>query len=92
MTKVYELPNGHRMIADIDESTRVCNITETTLDSLVSKLNYYSEQTDVLDKIIAEIDEKISHYEHFSSSNTANGLMIAKKIIDKYKAERVDTE
>jgi len=46
----------------------------------------------VLDKIRAEIDEKISHYEHFSSSNTANGLMIAKKIIDKYKAERVDTE
>jgi len=45
-------------------------------------------KTDVLDKIIAEIDEKISHYEHFSSSNTANGLMIAKKIIDKYKAEK----
>ena len=42
---------------------------------------------EVLDKIIAEIDEKISHYEHFSSSNTANGLMIAKKIINKYKAE-----
>jgi hypothetical protein len=41
----------------------------------------------VLDKIRAEIDEKISHYEHFSSSNTANGLMIAKKIIDNYKAE-----
>jgi len=55
MTKVYELPNGHRMVADIDESTRVCNITETTLDSLVSKLNYYAEQTDVLDKIRAEI-------------------------------------
>lgn len=42
---------------------------------------------DVLDKISTEIDEKISHYEHFSSSNTANGLMIAKKIIEKYKGD-----
>ncbi len=38
----------------------------------------------ILDKIRAEIDEKISHYEHFSSSNTANGLMMAKEIINKY--------
>lgn len=45
---------------------------------------------EVLDKIIAEIDENISHYEHFLSSNTANGLMIAKKIIDKYRAESED--
>lgn len=44
-------------------------------------------QRDVLDKISAEIDEKISHYEHFSSSNTANGLIIAKKIIEKYKGD-----
>ena len=42
---------------------------------------------DVLDKITAEIDEKLSHYEHFSSSNTANGLTIAKKIIEKYKGD-----
>jgi hypothetical protein len=37
-----------------------------------------------LNKIKDEIDEKISHYEHFSSSNTANGLMMAKEIINKY--------
>ncbi len=43
---------------------------------------------DVLNKISAEIDEKISHYEHFSSSNTANGLMIAKEIIEKYKGDK----
>ena len=43
---------------------------------------------DVLDKIKAEIDEKISHYEHFSSSNTANGLIIAKEIIEKYKGDK----
>lgn len=42
---------------------------------------------DVLNKISAEIDEKLSHYEHFSSSNTANGLMTAKKIIEKYKGD-----
>lgn len=45
-------------------------------------------QRDVLDKISAEIDEKISHYEHFSSSNTANGLMMAKEIIEKYKGDK----
>lgn len=45
---------------------------------------------DMLDKIIAEIDEKSSHYEHFSSSNTANGLMIAKRIVGKYKTESED--
>lgn len=39
---------------------------------------------EILSKIKDEIDEKISHYEHFSSSNTANGLMMAKEIIDKY--------
>lgn len=43
-----------------------------------------------LDKIRAEIDENIYHYEHFLSSNTANGLMIAKKIIDKYKAKSME--
>ena len=43
---------------------------------------------EILDKISAEIDEKISHYEHFFSSNTANGLMIAKKIIEKYKGDK----
>lgn len=81
MTKVYELPNGHRMVADIDESTRVCNITESTLDSLVSKLNYYAEQTDVLNKIRSEIEE----------IETYDGLYIDRayvlEIIDKYKAE-----
>jgi len=59
----------------------------------IANLPKVTDSTDaVLDKIRAEIDEKISHYEHFSSSNTANGLMIAKKIIDKYKAEREDKE
>jgi hypothetical protein len=54
----------------------------------IANLPKVTDSTDaVLDKIRAEIDEKISHYEHFSSSNTANGLMIAKKIIDNYKAE-----
>ena len=41
-----------------------------------------------LDDVKAEIDEKISHYEHFSSSNTANGLIMAKEIIEKYKGDK----
>lgn len=60
MTKVYELPNDHRMIVDIDETTRTCTITETQLDSLISKLNYYAEQTEVLDKIRAEIEAEMN--------------------------------
>lgn len=44
--------------------------------------------SEILDNISAEIDEKISHYEHSSSSNTANGLMMAKEIIEKYKGDK----
>lgn len=40
-----------------------------------------------LDKISAEIEEKISHYDHFENSNTANGLRMAKEIIEKYKGD-----
>ena len=60
MTKVYELPDNHRMIVDIDETTRTCTITETQLDSLISKLNYYAEQTEVLDKIRDEIETEMN--------------------------------
>lgn len=61
MTKVYELPDNHRMIVDIDETTRTCTITETQLDSLISKLNYYAEQTEVLDKIRAKIEAEMNN-------------------------------
>ena len=57
MTNIYELPNGRRMVADVDENTRVCNITETVLDSLVSDLNYYAEQAEVLDRMRTEIEQ-----------------------------------
>ena len=40
---------------------------------------------EILDKISAEIEEKISHYEHFENSNTANGLNIARDIVERYK-------
>ena len=42
-------------------------------------------QRDVLDKISAEIEEKMSHYDHFENSNTANGLRIAREIVEGYK-------
>ena len=44
-----------------------------------------AELADVLDKISAEIEEKMSHYDHFENSNTANGLRIAKEIVEKWK-------
>ena len=40
---------------------------------------------EVLDKISAEIEEKMSHYDHFENSNTANGLRIAREIVEKHK-------
>ena len=43
--------------------------------------------TEILDKISAEIDEKISHYDHFENSNTANGLRIAREIVEKHKED-----
>lgn len=88
MTKVYELPNGHRMVADFDESTRVCNITEAALDSLVSKLNYYAEQTDVLDKIRAEIDgiEINGHIRDVECFRA--GINTALNVIDKYRGDK----
>ena len=105
MTKVYELANGHKMVADIDESTRVCNITETTLDSIVSKLNYYAEQTDALDKIRAEIEEKYGDYDicewfedydyeenDISEYQSVGGVSDILAIIDKYKAESEEVE
>lgn len=39
---------------------------------------------EVLGEIKGEINKKISHYDHFSSSNTAHGLEMALEIIDKY--------
>ena len=44
MTKVYELPDGHRFVADIGEDVRTCNITETQLDGLIRDLNYYADK------------------------------------------------
>ena len=38
----------------------------------------------VIEDIKAEIEEKISHYDHFQGSNTAHGLEIALEIIDKH--------
>lgn len=46
----------------------------------------------VLEDIKAEIAEKVSHYEHFSSSNTANGLNMALKIIDKHISREEQNE
>ena len=37
-----------------------------------------------IEEIKAEIEEKISHYDHFQGSNTAHGLEIALEIIDKH--------
>lgn len=46
----------------------------------------------VLGDIKAEINEKISHYEHFSSSNTAHGLEMAIEIIDKHLGKEQDEQ
>lgn len=56
-----------------------------TLESTFDKAKPLSE---VLDKISAEIEEKMSHYDHFENSNTANGLRIAREIVEKYKGDK----
>ena len=45
-----------------------------------------------LDDVKAEIEEKISHYNHFQGSNTAHGLEIALEIIDKHISGEGDKE
>ena len=45
-----------------------------------------------IEKIRAEITEKINHYEHFSSSNTAHGLEMALDILDKYETKLEPSE
>ena len=79
MTKVYKLPNNYKIITDIDETTRTCTISETQLDSLISKLNYYAEgQDEVIDKIRNGITMLLVF-------NRQNVL----KIIDECNKERV---
>ena len=45
------------------------------------------KQAEILDKISAEIEEKMSRYDHYEISATANGLRMAKEIVEKYKKE-----
>lgn len=46
----------------------------------------------LVDDVKAEIEEKISHYDHFQGSNTAHGLEIALEIIDKHISGEGDKE
>ena len=46
----------------------------------------------LVDDVKAEIEEKISHYNHFQGSNTAHGLEIALEIIDKHISGEGDKE
>jgi hypothetical protein len=66
-------------------------ISETEIKSMTKEQNYmcgYEDgKKDVLDEIVAKIDLKISKYSHFSNSNTANGLEMAKEIINEYRKE-----
>lgn len=59
MTKSYELPNGRIFIADIDKSTRICNVTEPQLDILISDLNRYAEmcehEKEISDKLLDKV-------------------------------------
>jgi hypothetical protein len=47
MTKVYELPNGHRLVADFDENG-IAKVTEQALDRLIDDLNYYADMADLV--------------------------------------------
>lgn len=49
MTKTYELPNGHMVVADFDENG-IAKVTEQALDSLISDLNYYADKCEEYEK------------------------------------------
>lgn len=84
MTKDYELPKGRRITADFDENG-IIKVTVQALDSLIGELNYYADKVCDIEQIRAEIDS------HCSDNRDRNdGLYIAMKIIDKYKAERTE--
>lgn len=54
----------------------------------IDALEFAIESIKALDEIVAKIDLKISKYSHFSNSNTANGLEMAKEIINEYRKEQ----
>lgn len=56
-----------------------------TVDEAMKKAEPLSE---ILDKISAEIKEKMSHYDHFENSNTASGLRMAREIVEKHKGDK----
>lgn len=49
MTKTYELPSGHRIVADFDENG-IARVTEQALDNLISVLNYYADKCEEYEK------------------------------------------
>ena len=53
-------------------------------DEAERAIHYGKPLEKVLGEIKGEINKKISHYDHFSSSNTAHGLEMALEIIDKH--------
>ena len=54
----------------------------------IDALEFAIESIKALDEIVAKIDLKISKYSHFSNSNTANGLEMAKEIINEYRKDQ----
>jgi len=44
MTKIYELPNEKRIIADVDEKHHMATVSVYALDSLIEKFNEVVER------------------------------------------------
>ena len=90
MTKVYELPNDHRLVADFDENG-IATVTVQALDSLISDLNYYADKVCGIEQIRAEI-EQIKPYDLPCDKRMPEHIRdMALDIIDKY-AEQEQTD
>ena len=63
-----------------DEDDTSFNFDDEDIEALKMAISALS----AIEDIKAEIEEKISHYDHFQGSNTAHGLEIALEIIDKH--------
>jgi hypothetical protein len=66
-------------------------ISETEIKSMTKEQNYirgYRDgKSDVLDKIRDEINEHIEYNKKMNYMGIVSGLLLAKNVLDKYKAE-----
>ena len=78
--------NALKHLIGYDKNSEIVKATQKSLDMAIKAL----EQEPVLDKIRVEIEAIIGEH-NWDDYDFCSGLICARKIIDKYKAETEDT-